>query len=178
MKTWNITSAKFYSEIMNGLSAFFGLEADDATEAELHQKIVEAGTLENIRAAALNEANAAVQSQMADFQSQLDALQSKMTALYDEVEEKAEKIEGLESDLKMMLEDVTAKNTEIEGLKKQNEGLSGQVASLKAGKPTEKNTPPDASKEMPKETTPKGGQVVSSDELQKAFAGLGKQKMN
>ena len=71
MKSWSATAAKFYSETMNGLAAFFGLNADETTEAELHQKLIEAGTLENIKAAALNEANAAVMQQNGRFPNQI-----------------------------------------------------------------------------------------------------------
>mgnify|MGYP003524842698 CR=1 FL=1 len=67
MKNWSATAAKFYSETMNGLAAFFGLNAEETTEAELHQKLIDAGTIENIKNPALNESNAEVTTQMADF---------------------------------------------------------------------------------------------------------------
>ena len=39
MKSWSATAAKFYSETMNGLAAFFGLNAEETTEAELHHQL-------------------------------------------------------------------------------------------------------------------------------------------
>ena len=167
MKNWNIASLKFVSEMYNGLCHFFGSDAEETTEAELHQKLIEAGTLENMKAEALREANDAVQSQMADFQSQLEGLQTQFAELKADADAKAEKVMELESQLAATIE---AANGEIEGLKAENKNLSGTVASLRAGKPIEKDTPPDASKAMTQAKTPNGGRVVTMAELAAAVS--------
>ena len=169
MKSWSATAAKFYSETMNGLATFFGLNAEETTEAELHQQLIEAGSLAQIKAAALQEANDAVKQQMADFQSQLSALTEQVKGLKADAQSKGEKVGELETELEAVKGTLTEKETEIEGLKTQNQSLSGEVAGLKAGKPVDKNTPPDGSKIMPRQTASNGGVVVSQKEMEEAY---------
>ena len=170
MKNWSATAAKFYSETMNGLAAFFGLNADETTEAELHQKLIEAGTLENIKAAALNEANAAVMQQMADFQTKLDALTAQVEGLQTDADAKAAKVGELETELETVKGQLTAKDGEIETHLSQIQSLSGEVAGLKAGKPVDKTTPPDASKPVTRGNAPAGGVGVSQKDMDAAYA--------
>lgn len=170
MKSWSATAAKFYSETMNGLAAFFGLSADETTEAELHQKLIEAGTLESIKAAALNEANATVMAQMAEFQSKLDALTAQVDGLQTDADAKAAKVGELEAELETVKGQLTEKDSELAGLQRQNQSLSGEVAGLKAGKPVDKTTPPDQSKPVTRGNAPAGGVVVSQKDMDAAYA--------
>lgn len=169
MKTWNIASAKFYSEMMNGLASFFGASAEDVTEAELHQKLIEAGTLESVRAAALQEANEAVTAQMADFKSQLAALQSGFDDLKADSEAKAAKVVELETDIEAMRGKLAEKETQIGAHLSQIQTLSGSLASLKAGKTVDIVTPLDASLPVPPTKSQNGGVVVTTEQLNKAF---------
>lgn len=170
MKNWNIASAKFYSELMNGLSTFFGLNAEETTEAELHQQLIEAGSLAEIRAAALKEANEAVTAQMADFQTKLDGLQTQLNDLQADAQSKTEKVKDLETELETVKGQLTEKDGEIAGHLTQIQTLSGTVASLKAGKPIDKISPPDASKPIEQAKAPNGGRVVSAKEIEEAYA--------
>ena len=170
MKNWNASASKFYAEIMNGMATFFGLNAEETTEAELHQQLIEAGTLENIKAAALNEANAAVKQQMADFQTKLDALTTQVEGLQTDADAKAAKVGELETELETVKGQLTEKDTELAGLQRQNQSLSGEVAGLKAGKPVDKTTPPDASKPVTRGNAPAGGVVVSQEDMDAAYA--------
>jgi len=77
MKIWNINAAKFYSETMNALASFFGLDAETSTEAELHQKLVDAKTIEDVR----TQAVADMKTQMESFQNQLSELNTRFEAL-------------------------------------------------------------------------------------------------
>lgn len=167
MKQW--TGLKFVSEIYNGLCTFFGANADETTEAELHHQLLEAGTLSEIRANALNEANDAVKQQMHEFQTRLEALQGQISELQTDASNKAAKIGDLETQLETLNGQLSEKDKEIGVLKEQNTSLSGQVASLKAGKPIDKDAPPDASKPVTQTPAPNGGVVVSSSALQQAF---------
>lgn len=169
MKIWNASASKFYSETMNALAGFFGLSAEDTTEAELHQHLTEAGTLENIRGAAVAEANAAVQTQMADFQTQLSDLQAQLAALKTDAESKGEKVTELENDLSAVRAQLSEKDTEIEKQIGQIKTLSGTVASLQAGKPIDKVTPPDESKPIEQAQSTTGGRVVSMKEIEAAM---------
>lgn len=170
MKNWNATASKFYSQIMNGMASFFGVDAEETTEAELHQKLIEAGTLENIRAEALNEANATVMAKMADFQTTLDGLQSQLTDLQTDAQSKAEKVDELETELETVKGQLSEKDGEIAGHLAQIQTLSGNVASLKAGKPIDKAMPPDASKPIEQAKAPNGGRIVSAKEIDEAYA--------
>lgn len=169
MKNWSATAAKFYSEMMNSLAAFFGLNAEETTEAELHQKLIEAGTLESIRAAALNEANEAVKQQMTDFQTQLAALTAQVEGLQTDADAKTAKVAELETELETVKGQLTEKDTEIEGHLSQITALSGEVAGLRAGKPIDKTMPPDSSKPVMQVKSPNGGVTVSQKEMQAAY---------
>ena len=169
MKIWNTSASKFYSEMMNGLASFFGLDAEETTEAEVHQKLTEAGSLAEIRAAALQEANDAVSAQMTDFQGQLSALTSQFNDLKADADAKATKVDELETELKTVKGQLSEKDTELAGLKSQNQSLSGEVAGLKAGKPVDKNTPPDGSKPISRTTAANGGIVLSQNEMDEAY---------
>ncbi len=170
MKNWSATAAKFYSETMNGLAAFFGLNAEETTEAELHQQLIEAGSLAQIKAAALNEANASVMSQMAEFQTKLDGLQSQLNDLQSDADAKAAKVGELETELDTVKGQLNEKDTELAGMQKQNQSLSGEVAGLKAGRPIDKTSPPDASKSIVNDRMPNGGVTVSGKEMEEAYA--------
>lgn len=146
MKNWSATSAKFYSELMNGLASFFGLNAEETTEAELHQQLTEAGSLQQIKSAAMQEATAAVQAKMEDFSAQLAALQTRFDALETDAQAKGEKVAELEGELETVRGQLAEKETAVAGHVAQIKTLSGEVASLKAGKPIDKHTPADDSK--------------------------------
>lgn len=154
---------------MNALAAFFGLNADETTEAELHQQLVDAGSLAQIKAAAIAEANEAVQAQMEDFKTQLAALQSDFAALKTDADAKAEKVSELETALETVRGEVAGKDTEIAGHLQEIKTLSGTVATLRATKTTDKNAPPDDSKPGIPEAKQPGGKVVSMEEVQDAY---------
>lgn len=170
MKNWSATAAKFYNETMNGLAAFFGLNAEETTEAELHQQLIEAGSLAQIKAAALSEANAAVMSQMASFQTTLEGLQTQLNDLQADAQSKGEKVAELETELETVKGQLTEKDGEIAGHLMQIQTLSGTVASLKAGKSIDKTAPPDGSKMIEQAKAPNGGRVVSAKEIDEAYA--------
>lgn len=171
MKTWNIASAKFYSEMMNGLASFFGLNADETTEAEMHQQLIEAGSLAEIRAAALKEANEAVAAQMADFKTQLETLQTSFNDLKADAESKGEKVTELEQQLEAVRGNEAAKDAAIAQHLEQIKSLSGEVATMKAGKPIDRQTPPDESKPVTSGVgASNGARVVSMQELEAALS--------
>ena len=172
MKIWNASASKFYGEIMNGLCAFFGLDANETTEAEMHQQLADAGSLEQIKETAKNEATSAVAAQMTEFTNSLAALQTQFDALKVDTEAKAGKIAELETQLEAVNGAIAEKETSIATHKATIVSLSGELAGLKAGKPIDRTTPTDDSK--PIEKTEQGGTAreVSMEEFEKAFAGL------
>ena len=165
MKIWSASASKFYNEMMNGLASFFGLDANETTEAELHQQLTEAGSLSEIRATATKEANEAVAAQMADIQTQLAALTTKVGDLETDAEAKAAKVSELETDLETVRGQLAEKDTQLAEKDKQIATLSGEVATMKAGKPLDKAHAIDNS--IPVRETKTGGnaRVISMKEL-------------
>jgi hypothetical protein len=166
---WKISSLRFVNEMYNGLCHFFDVSAEETTEAELHQKLIEAGTLENIRVAATKEANDAVAAQMAGFQTKLDALTAQVEGLQTDADEKATKVGELETELETVKGQVAGKDGEIIGHLAQIKSLSGEVAGLRAGKPIDKSTPPDESKPVHQTKAP-SGVIISGKEIEAAYA--------
>lgn len=156
---------------MCGLAAHFGLDPNETTEAELHQQLTEAGTLEQIKANAVKEANDAVAAQMADFNAKLESLQSQFETIKADAAAKGEKVAALETELETVRGELTAKDEEITRNLEQIKGLSGEVATLKAGKPIEKHAPADESKPIPGATKATGARFVSTAELMEAAKG-------
>lgn len=166
MKNWDITSAKFYSEIMNGIAAFFGVKAEESTEAELHQLLVDAKTLEHVRTQAVEE----MQSKMTGFETQLSDLNTRFQALETVNAEQLSTIESQGAQITTLNEAVTKAAADIQTRDKTIVSLSGQVSALKAAKPTEGNDPIEGSIEFPTEgAKAESGSTVSTKDLYKEF---------
>lgn len=172
MKNWNASASNFYGQIMNSLAAFFGLDAEETTEAELHQQLSEAGTLAGIRAAATAEALEGVKTQMTDIETKLADLQTQFDAMKADTDAKAGKITELETQLEAVNGAIAEKEKAIGNHKATIVSLSGELATLKAGKPIDKNTPPDGSKPIEQAANTGSARVVSQEEFEKAFSTL------
>lgn len=70
---------KFYTAILAAIANFFGKEADDMTEAEAHDQLTKAGTMNDLRAAVRKE----YEQQLAE----LETAQQEVVALKAEVSE-------------------------------------------------------------------------------------------
>ena len=139
---WDIKNSKFYSELTAGFLKFFGRSAENTTEAELHNLVTEAGTLEEIKANAKAEAEADVTAKFSDFQTQLNGLSEKLTAMETAASEKDGKIGELEASVAEMQAKATEKDATIQAQVDKINALSGELASLKAGKPLAEQAPP------------------------------------
>ena len=169
MKDWNIKGAHFYSQIMNQACAFLGLTAEETTEAEVHQAITEAGTLDSVRTQAVSE----MELKMSGFEASLSALTEEVATMRGQMSEKDKAIEALEAAALVAQQASTDALAVIAAKEAQIKSLSGEVANLKAAKPTEKTTPLDAGLEMPNEgnVSKGGGRSISSKQLDDAVKG-------
>ena len=169
MKDWNIKGAHFYSQIMNQACAFLGLTADETTEAEVHQAITEAGTLEGVRTQAVSE----MELKMSGFAASLSALTEEVATMRGQMSEKDKAIESLEAAALVAQQASTDALGVIAAKEAQIKSLSGEVANLKAAKPTEKTTPVDENIQMPSEgnASKGGGRSISSKDLANAMSG-------
>lgn len=161
---WNIKASKFYAEIMDGLTAFFGLS--DATEAELHQHLSGAGTMEQVKASAVAE----MQTQFDGFKTQLQSLTEKVEGLTTALTEKEFEIGGLADQVAALTNEASEKDKTIAAHVATIKSLSANVALLKAGKDIGRETVPDASLELPRETAKQmGGNVMTTKQLLELF---------
>lgn len=152
MKDWNATASKFYSQTMNALASFFGLDAENTTEAELHQALTDAGTLESIHAEAAEKVAdkmTAFESQMADFNAKFSEMESRLLALQSENEERGQKIEALTGQIATLQGEIEARESAITAHKATIAQVSGELATLRATRIGQTDAPPDTSLQMP-----------------------------
>lgn len=138
MRTWDITKAKFYSELMNWMTGFLGLNADEATEAEVHSAATAiTGTIETMKTAAVEEAKEAVKTEMATVTASIQTLTDQVTALQTKADDAATKVTELTGQIETLQNDLKSKDAELatkEGAHaKRVAELSGEIAKLKTG---------------------------------------------
>jgi len=163
MKDWNATASKFYSPIMNALASFFGSDAENTTEAELHQALTDAGTLESIHTDAAEKVAdkmTAFESQMADFTAKFSDMESRLLALQSENEERGQKIEALTGQIATLQGEIEARETAISAHKATIAQVSGELATLRATRIGQTDAPPDASLELPGSGKPTAKQNI------------------
>jgi len=161
---WNIATSKFYSEIMTKLTAFFGLDAESVTEAEIDQALQNVKSIPEIEAAAALKAQADNAAKFTEISDRMTAMEALIESLKGEKEtaeqkalESAEKLTALEASQ-------TAKDAENVKLSKQIETLAGEISSLKVGKQIEKNDG-EGGEQFAAKTTNTGAVVLQASEL-------------
>lgn len=169
MTTWDITKAKFYSEMMNAIAAFFTIKTEDATEAELHERLSNLGTLEDLTSRVTAQATAAVQGQLDTLAAQITDLNNQVATLKVEHEAATAQITTLQTDLAAANTALTERDAKIANLEAQNRDLAGKLAAHQAGAPVTV-APADAALPQPNEAQANaaGGLTVGMD----AFKGL------
>lgn len=140
---FDISKSKFYSEIMAGVARFFGKDAENTTEAELHEVVTSAGTLQEMKDAAIAEASQAVTSDISAMKDQLSELSGKIEAAEASIGEKSAEIDALKANVSQLNEAITEKDSTISAQEAKIAELSGELASLKAGKPVSQSIPPN-----------------------------------
>lgn len=169
MKTWNIASSRFYSEIMTSLADFFG--TPDASESELHQSLQDSGTLAQIEAKANEDAVKSVDAKMNAFQSQLDALQLKCDEVIASDAAKAEQITALQTSLDASTASAAEKDALIASQAETIKTVSSELATLKVSRPTATNIAP-ADPGIPIVPNPAGAtnaRVISNADFEKIW---------
>lgn len=152
---WNANNSKFYAQIMDGLSAFFGLKSEDTTEAELHQKLTEAKTQTALAEKAKEEGLSAAAKEVADLKADVVRLTAELEAATETATTAAGEVETLKADAVKLESDLTAANSALAAKVKESNTLAGEVARLTAAKP------------------PKGVESVDDDPQFKPSAGNG-----
>lgn len=132
---WNATNSKFYAQIMDGLAGFFGLKAEDTTEAELHQRLTEAETQVKMAEKAKAEGLAAAAAEVDDLKAQLATLTAEKEAAEETATELQAQVERLTESAGALESDLTAANSALATKVKEANTLAAEVARLTAGKP-------------------------------------------
>ena len=152
MKEWNATASKFYSPIMNAIAVFFGRDAEEASEAELHQALMDAGTLEGVHADAAEKVAAkmtAFEQQMQEFTEKFSVMEQDLASMKADNNDKAAKIQALDAQVLTLQGEIKERETAIATHKATIAQVSGELATLRAGRIGELDAPPDASLELP-----------------------------
>lgn len=163
---FKIENSKFYTEIMESVVKYFNMDAGNVTEAEVHQKIVEAETVEAMTARLTADANAAVKTQMETLQTQLNDLSAKVTALETEAGTNKTALEAANLKVTELETEAASNKTALESANAKVTELGGQVATLKAGKPVGGTDPQDANLNTGSANA-LGGTTIQSTELGK-----------
>lgn len=165
MTTWDITKAKFYSEIMESVASFFG--KPDATEAELHDHLQGQSTL----AAQLEAATAAsgLAEKLETLTAKVDGMAAQIETLETELSARDTRIAELQTQVSGLETALAEKDTEIATLKSRHESevksLAGQVSALKAGRQHEQDAGGEQHPAGNKSTAAQTVSIIENSEL-------------
>lgn len=158
----NDSKNSLYKDILSRLAGWFGLNAEEATEAEVHQRVVEHD--DTIRA---------MTSQIADLQEALSGARIEMAELREKVEGHARVIEEQAITISQLIEerdrlkaDLDAANTALEAQIKSNQSLAAEIARMRAGAQGPSQVSVDRDDHLTHTTRPaSGGIVIPAGEL-------------
>ena len=142
MRTWDISKAKFYSELMNWLVSFFSLDAASSTEAEVHSAATAVtATLEGLKSAAIEEAKSAVKAEMDTTTASLQQLAGEIAEMKKAAATAGEQVTALTAEIETLKGQLSTKEADMQKAaadhKKQVEALSTEIGVLKTGAKSE-----------------------------------------
>lgn len=167
---WNATNSKFYAQIMDSLSAFFGRKPEETTEAELHQMLTEAQTRADLAEQAKADGLAAAAAELDALRADVARLTAELDAESETAQTATASLETARAELQAVQNDLTAANSALAVMVKDKNALAGEVARLTAGKPPASTTATDDDEQFKK--APAGnGMTVNADWLEKSIFG-------
>lgn len=145
-----------YNDIIRRLAGWFGLNAEEATEAEVHQRVVEHdGTIK------------AMAEQIAELKSTLSASLEEVSALKSRIDEHAKVIEEQATTIAQLIEErdrlkaeLDSANVALEAQIKSNQALATEVARMRAGAEGPTQTSIDKDEQYNNLHRPRSGGVV------------------
>jgi chromosome segregation ATPase len=145
--------SKFSAQLFEQACTLMGLDHENTTEAELHQSMVDAGT---IQAAAESTAKAAAQVEIDTATAEVVRMVVELDAAMQTATTATAEVETLKADAVKLESDLTAANSALATKVKEANTLAGEVARLTAG------------------AKPKGVEAVDTDDqISKVPAGNG-----
>lgn len=167
---WNATNSKFYSQIMDSLSAFFGRKPEETTEAELHQMLTEAETRADLAEKAKADGLAAAAAELEALRADVARLTAELDAESETAQTATESLETARAELQAAQNDLAAANSALAVIVKEKNALAGEVARLTAGKTPASNAATDDDEQF--EKAPAGnGVTVKADWIEKSIFG-------
>ena len=122
--------SKFSAQLFEQACTLMGLDHENTTEAELHQSMVDAGT---IQAAAEITAKAAARVDIDAAKADVARLTAELTAATETATTATAEVETLKADAVKLESDLTAANSALATKVKEANTLAGEVARLTAG---------------------------------------------
>ena len=167
---WNATNSKFYAQIMDSLSAFFGRKPEETTESELHQMLTEAKTRADLAEQAKADGLAAAAAELDALRADVARLTAELDAESETAQTATESLETARAELSAVQNDLTAANSALAVKVNEVKTLAGEVARLTAGKTPASTTATDDDEQF--EKVPAGnGMTVKADWLEESIFG-------
>ena len=143
---------KFSAQLFEQACKLVGMDAENTTEAELHQALTDAGT---VQAIAETNAKAAAQVEIDATKADITRLTAELQAATENATTVSAEVETLKAGTAKLESDLTAANSALAAKVKETNTLAGEVARLTAG------------------AKPKGVEAVDDDPQLKPPAGNG-----
>lgn len=122
---------KFSAELFDQSCALLGLDKENTTEAELHQAMIDAGT---VKGNADKVAKADAAKEVAELKAQIAALTAEKEAAIEEKTTAETALADIQATAEKLQEDLTAANSALAIKVKECNTLAAEVAKLTAGK--------------------------------------------
>lgn len=169
---FDASKSKLFPQIMAAAAAFFGLDAETATEADVHNAFDGIEPLKEQIEKAKTAAIAANTTELTDLKEKVSTFQTQLDELKNQVTQKDTRIAELQAEVATVQ---TKSAADFKAAKEQHDSeiktLSGQVAALRASKPLENPASEDG---LPAKATEKTTTTVEvleskSSELQDLY---------
>lgn len=152
---------KFSAELFDQSCTLLGLDKENTTEAELHQAMIDAGTVQG-NADKVAKADAA--KEVAELKAQIAALTAEKEAAIEEKTTAETALADIQATAEKLQEDLTAANSALAIKVKECNTFAAEVAKLTAGKAPKEVEENDDDAQF--EKAPAGnGRVVKVDGL-------------
>jgi SMC interacting uncharacterized protein involved in chromosome segregation len=125
----NESKNSLYNDILKRLAGWFGMRAEDVTEAELHQRIVERDDVVKEMRAQIDD----LREQLREHAVAVEGLKTKIDEHAKVIEEQATTIAQLIEEREKLKKDLDGANSALEAQIKSNRELAAEIARMRAG---------------------------------------------
>ena len=167
---FDVSKSKLYASIMENIARIFGMDAQSATEAEIHEAVSNAAPISE------QIAGTELAGKVEELTNRLNTVEQEQATLRSEIEQRDQRIAELQTQVATLETQASEKQSEIDSLKTQHANevrtLAGQVASLKAGSSLDKeDADSNHAVNSLKKTEASGPITIQSKRLQEMLSG-------